>query len=128
MTTNETTTDLHSAVLPRDEFSTTLRGLMNHPAAVVRTSTIDLTDFYGNVVTWHVKTIRAEGTDTVFLQRNTATGGDRMVLPAEVVAALVRQRDGAVTVTRRRAATKAAATREANGVTPAFLKGKKRAR
>jgi hypothetical protein len=116
MKTTETKT------LPTDEFSTALRSLQNNPGAVVRASSIDLEDFYGNVVTWHIKTIRADGADTVFLQRNTAEGGDRVVLPPEVMAVIVRQRDGAVSVNRRRGAARAAATREAKGIRPAFSK------
>lgn len=115
-----------SSPIPRDEFSVTLKALLNNPTAVVRSSTIDLTDAYGNLVTWNVKTIRADGLgETVFIQTNTAEGGRRIVLPPEVVAALVRQRGGAVAVARSRSASRAAATREARGIAPGFL-GKSR--
>jgi hypothetical protein len=100
--------------LPTDEFSKTLRELQANPSAVEKTSLIDLVDWYGNAVTWVVKTIRTDGKDVVFVQRNTSQGGDRWVLPTEVTAAIARQRDGATTVNRRRGARSAAATRRAD--------------
>lgn len=99
--------------LPTDAFSTALRSLNGNPAAAVRSQSIDVSDFYGNLETWHIKTIRADGKDTIFLQRNTAAGGDRLVLPPEVAAVIARQRDGVVSVNRRRGSYKAAATRKA---------------
>lgn len=101
--------------LPRDIYSTTLRELQNHPEAIEKSSTIELVDFLGNAETWTVKTIRGGGDAVVFLQRINAGGGARWVLPAEIVAAIARQRDGAVTVSRKRGAHKAAATRKAGG-------------
>jgi hypothetical protein len=107
--------------IPRDEFSTALRKLSTNPGAVRKQTVIDLEDFYGNLVTWIVTTFRADGSDTVLLQRNVAQGaGDRLVLPPPVMAAIIRQRDGAVAVNRRRGARAAAATREAKGIKPAF--------
>jgi hypothetical protein len=117
-TQNETGT----AALPRDEYSVEVRNLTNHPAGVVKQSIVELTDFYGNSVTWVIKTIRVEGDDTVFLQRQDASGGDRLVLPPQVTSVLARHRDGAATVNRKRAGRTAAAKRKALGITPAFLK------
>jgi len=108
--------------LPRDEYSESLRQTSNHPEAVVKRTTIDIEDFHGNTVTWVVKTVRIEGEDTVFLQRNDAKGGDRFVLPPRVTAALARHRDGAVTATRRNVGRRIAADRKALGIAPAFLK------
>lgn len=102
---DETTT------VPRDEFSRRLRELRADPGAVRRESSIELTDFYGNVVTWVIVTMRADGRETVFLQRQDSVEGKRWVLPAEVTAAIARHRDGAIAVARRRGARQAAATR-----------------
>jgi hypothetical protein len=104
----------NEATLPKDTYSTTLRGLRANPSAVEKASTIELQDFLGNAETWTVRTIRVDGNDVVFLQRINATGGDRWVLPAEVTTAIARQRDGATTVNRKRGANKAAATRKAS--------------
>lgn len=101
--------------LPKDEYSQQLRQLQANPGGVEKVSTIDLTDFYGNAVTWIVRSIRVDGDDTVFLQKIDAEGGRRLVLPAEVTAAIARQRDGILTVNRKRGARAAAATRKAKG-------------
>lgn len=104
-----------TTTLPRDVYSSTLRSMRANPAAVEKTSTIDMADFLGNAETWTVRTIRVDGNDVVFLQRINAAGGERWVLPAEVTLAIARQRDAATTVNRRRGANKAAATRKAGG-------------
>jgi len=101
--------------LPRDTYSTRLRELQANPGAVEKTSMIDLVDFVGNAVTWIVKTIRHDGSDTVFLQRQDVDGGQRWVLPAEVTDAIARQRAGAVSVNRRKGAVRGAQTRKAEG-------------
>ncbi len=99
--------------LPDDTYSSTLRAWQGNPAAVEKASTIEVRDFLGNSETWVVRSIRADGRDVVFLQRINAGGGDRWVLPPEVTEAIARQREGAVTVNRKRGARKAAATRKA---------------
>jgi hypothetical protein len=99
--------------LPKDNYSTTLRGLQANPSCIEKTSLVDLADFLGNSETWIVKTLRVDGNDTVFLQRNNAEGGDRWVLPPAVTSVIARQRESAVTVVRKRGASKAAATRKA---------------
>src|SRR3954464_13948115 len=109
-------------VIPRDEFSVTLRGLAAHPGAVVKQSVVELSDFYGNLVSWILKTIRVDGNDTVFLQRQTADGSVRMVLPPGGTSALNRHRDGASSVNRRRGARQAVATRAAKGIKSTFGK------
>jgi hypothetical protein len=114
--------DEPTVTLARDEFSEAWRQTSNHPAAVTKQSTIDVSDFYGNTVTWVVRTVRVEGNDTVFLQRQDGTGGGRWVLPPQVTTVLARHRDGAATVNRKRAARTSAANRKAQGLQPAFLK------
>jgi hypothetical protein len=108
--------------IPRDEFSTEMRKLSSNPGAVRKQSIVEDVDFYGNVVTWVLTTFRADGEDTLLLQRQTADGSNRLVLPPSVTAVIARQRDGAVAVNRRRGARAAAATREAKGIRPNFGK------
>jgi hypothetical protein len=104
--------------LPRDPFSTRLRELSNHPEAVQKQSVIDIADDYGNLTTWVVTSFRHDGHTTLFLQRNTAEGGERFVLPPQVTAAIARQRSGAVSVNRRKGAARGAVTRKAKGFVP----------
>jgi|SRR5262245_53734825 len=104
--------------LPQDAYSQRLRELRGHPEAIEKHARVERFDFYGNVETWNVKTISYDGHATVFIERGTAAGGDRWLLPAEVVAALYRHRDGIAIVRVKRGARKGAATRKATGVQP----------
>jgi hypothetical protein len=108
--------------LPRDEYSVALREASGHPEAVTKQSIVELIDQYGNCTTWVIKTIRRDGRETVFLQKNDAAGGGRWVLPPKVTEALARQRDGASVTNRRQKASRVAADRKALGIRPAFLK------
>lgn len=110
------------ATLPRDAYSVALRQASNHPAGVTKQSIVELVDDYGNSVTWVIKTVRVEGSDTVFLQKQDAEGGQRLVLPPDVTSVLARHRDGASTVNRKRGAVRGAATRRALGIVPGFVK------
>lgn len=101
--------------LPADEFSRTLSQLLNHPAHISSSSTIDAVTMLGHSETWVIRTVRVEGEETLFLQQINAEGGRRFVLPPAVAAALNRQRDQVLGVSRKRAANKAAATRKAKG-------------
>jgi hypothetical protein len=103
-------------VLPRDEFSVRRRDLQNNPGAATASSTIDVVDDYGNVVTWRVETYRADGVETAFVQRNDADGGARWVMPPAVMAALRRQQASLEGQARRRGARKALATKRAHGI------------
>lgn len=103
--------------LPRDPFSNAMRTFEQNPGAVRSSSTISLADFLGNTETWVIDTFRADGQETVLLQRIDTTGGIRLVLPPKVTAVIAAQRDRATTVNRRRGAQKAVATRIARGDT-----------
>jgi len=114
--------DTPELALPRDEFSEAVRRFMRNPGAVRRESTIHLPDAYGNLATWVLTTFREDGRETVLVQRLSNTDPVRIVLPPEVCAALVRHRDSATIVSRKRAARTNAAKRKAAGIQPAFLK------
>lgn len=102
--------------LPRDPFSVAMRSLLGNPGAVRASSKVEIGDLLGNVETWIVDTFRVEGgEETILLQRVSAEGGTRLVLPPEVTAVINRQRGRAVTGTRKRAARAAVATRIARG-------------
>lgn len=99
--------------LPKDDYSLTLSRLLNNPAAIVSTSTIDAITFLGSTETWIIKTVRVDGADSIFLQTIDAEGGRRFVLPPAVTAAMARQRDATLNVARKRSARRGAATRKA---------------
>lgn len=111
-------TEREGSVVPQDPYSRRLRELRAHPEAVERDSSVEDTDWYGNVVSYHVKTVSHDGQTTAFVERGTVDGGVRFVLPPKVMAALFRQKESAVKVKRSRAGKKAMATRVASGFKP----------
>lgn len=109
-------TEQPTAILPQDLFSRELRSLRDNPGAISSSSTIETQDFYGNAATWVVETFRTEdGTETVFVQRNDAQGGQRWVLPSKVAAALARHRDQLGARARRRQGHRLVAQRKERG-------------
>jgi len=117
------------ARLADDAYSVTLTRLLDNPA-VVKTngSTINLTTFLRNTETWFVQIVRADGTDHGFLQRVGSDGGQRWVLPPEVMAAIHRQGAALDRIVRRRGARKAIATKLAKGQTIGNVEALERAR
>jgi len=105
-----------SGVIPTDLFSRELRSLRDNPGAISSTSTIQTQDFYGNAATWVLETFRdGEGREQVFLQRVDQVGGQRIVLPAAVTAALARHRDQLATRAKRRQGHRLVAQRKERG-------------
>ncbi len=80
----------------------------------------------GGSSTFVVQTVRqAEHGDTIFLEVIDATGTKRIVLPAKVANVIARQRDSLTTMSKRKGAKQAMATRVENGFVP--FAGRKRA-
>lgn len=101
--------------LPRDEFSSRLRELGNHPGAVKASSRVDLVDDYGNLTTWTIDSFAHGGDVTAFVQRMAPDGALRLVLPPKVLAAIQRQRTSQTAQARRRGARQAVETKRATG-------------
>lgn len=102
-------------VLPRDEFTVRRRELQNHPEAVAASSRIDVTDPYGNVVTWVLDLFRLEGAITAFVQRGADGDYKRFVMPPSVTAAIARHQLTLVTKHRRKVARRIVADKRARG-------------
>ena len=117
--------------LPTDAFSIAFRNLTDNPGAVRTSSKVDLIDFYGRTESWIIDTFRVEGVETVFVQRISADGALRLVLPPEVTAVVNRQHDRATTINRRRGAAAAVRTKREKGLklgNPDALRKARRAR
>ncbi len=115
--------------LATDAYSVTLAQLRDNPGALYGNgSTIDLVTFLRNSETWFVQVIRVEGKDHGFIQRIGAEGGQRWVLPPEVMAAIARQTSGLTDKARRRGARQAVATKLAAGKPLGNLAGLEAAR
>lgn len=106
----------HEKSLPRDEFTVRRRELGDNPGVVRSSSTVNLTDFYGNLETWIIETFRAPGASVeVLIQRSSVGSPLRLVLPALVMATIDRQLGHTTAASRRRGARQAVATRRARG-------------
>ncbi len=101
--------------LPRDEFSVTLRGLVDNPGAVRTQSRVDIADFYGRSQTWLIDTFRTGQGTTTLVQRMSAEEPLRLVLPPAVMGAIERQGGTLSRHVRRRGARQAVATKLAEG-------------
>ena len=101
--------------IPADLFSRTLRQVQDNPESFGSGSTVHARDFYGNAETWVIETYRIGDRVTVFLQFNSAEGGKRFVLPAEVVGRILQHHDSLIKRARRRAARKAVDTKRDRG-------------
>ncbi|HET9256314.1 MAG TPA: hypothetical protein VFO16_14105 [Pseudonocardiaceae bacterium] len=114
------------ARLPQDEYSRELRSLRGHPEAVEKNSRVEVEDFYGNLITFNVKTINRDSKATIFIEKGTSEGGRRIVLPPEVAAIIYRHATGISDTRRSRGAVKAAATRQLEGIKPFEKKAKEK--
>jgi hypothetical protein len=107
-----------SSPIPNDTFSRELRALKDDPGAISSTSTIQAQDFYGNTATWVLETFRdADGNEKVFAQRIDWVGGQRLVLPPAVTAALARHREQLSARAKRRQGHRLVAQRKERGDT-----------
>jgi hypothetical protein len=85
-----------------------------------------VTPLLGNVETFIVQTFRdREQGDTIFIEHTGPEGFERYYLPPAVVRVLMRHRDQLEKQNRRRAGRALAEQRKADGIEPAFLKGKR---
>lgn len=99
-------TDQPNSLIPTDTFSRALRAARDSQAAIRAESTVHSSDFYGNSETWVIETFRVDDgrgpCEQVFLQRTSAEGGMRFMLPPDVTRALARHRDQTAATAKRR--------------------------
>lgn len=114
-------TDRKSAALPTDAFDLALSNLTGHPdGAHTQPSVVQGMDFYGNVTSFMIQTVKwAEGV-TVFVTQVNASGSARYILPPKVTMAIARQQDAVSLMVRRRHGRRLAETRKALGHAPTF--------
>jgi hypothetical protein len=120
-TRTETTPDHRSAVLPTDPFERTLSGLIGHPdGAHTQPSVTQALDFYGNVTSYIVQTVKWNDGNTVFVTQVNASGSARFMLPPKVMEVIDRQQAAVTTMVRRRHGRRLAEARQAQGVRTVF--------
>jgi hypothetical protein len=101
--------------LARDEFTVERRRLEGHPEAVRYSSRQDVADAYGNVTTWVIDQYRLEGEIIALVQVVSASGGIRLVLPANVTRTIAAGQMTLATKHRRKVAKRVVADRRARG-------------
>jgi hypothetical protein len=108
-------------------YDRTIRGLIGIPDVTKTKPTTIRTvhPILELVQTFIVQTYRhKEQGDTISIEYMDAEGSYRIALPPSVCEAIARQRDGATSMNRKKAAKAEAARRKAHGILPGFLKKK----
>ena len=110
-----------SDVLPTDIFDRALANLTDRPGAVATQATaLQHQDWYGNVTSYMVQTVRWEDGCTTFVTQVNAEESKRYILPPRVLALMDRQRDSISLTLRRRHGKRLAEQRKADGTMPVF--------
>ena len=105
-------------VLPTDPFEKNLARLVGLPnGAHTQPTVVQSMDFYGNVSSFMVQTVKWEEGTSCFITE--VRGGEerpvRVVLPPKVVAAMLRQQDACTRIVRKRHGQRLAEVAKANG-------------
>src|SRR3990167_6026792 len=107
--------------LPTDAFDKALSQLIGLPnGAHTQPAVVQAVDFYGNVTSFMVQTVKWDEGHTVFVTQVNADGSARYVLPPKVLTTLMRQQDAVSHMIRRRHGKRLAETRKAEGRQPVF--------
>lgn len=108
-----------TATLPTDQFDKLLSRLIGLPnGAHTQPAVVQALDFYGNVTSYMVQTVKTDEGPNVFVTQVNAAGSARFILPPSVVRVMDRQRDSTTTQVRRRHGKRLAAERGAPVFTP----------
>lgn len=107
--------------LPTDPFDQALSRLIGLPNGAHTQPTVkQALDFYGNVTSFMIQTVRHDDDTTAFVTQVNAAGSVRYILPPEVLNTIARHRDQLSTAVRRRHGKRLAEARKASGTLPTF--------
>ena len=107
----------HETILPTDRFDQALSRLLGLPnGAHTQPAVIQAVDFYGNVTSYMVQTVKTEEGATAFITQVNAAGSIRYILPPAVLRAIDRQQEATTTMIRRRHGKRLAEEHGRNGV------------
>lgn len=113
--------------LPTDAFDKLLSRLVGLPnGAHTQPSVTQSIDFYGNVTSFMVQTVKTEEGATSFVTQVNAQGSVRYILPPAVLATIDRQRDALTHKIRSRHGKRLAEERKAKGLKPGFMTAKRK--
>ena len=112
-----------TATRPTDAFDLLLSSMIGLPnGAHTQPTVVQAMDFYGNVTSYMIQTVRTEEGVTAFVTQVNAQGSVRYILPLAVLSVIDRQRGAITTKLRRRHGRRLAEERKAAGIQPAFMK------
>src|SRR3990167_6581249 len=107
--------------LPTDAFDKVLSRLTGLPdGAHTQPAVVQAMDFYGNVTSFMVQTVKWDEGNTVFVTQVNAEGSARFVLPPKVMATVIRQQEAVSLMIRRRHGRRLAESAKAAGRQPVF--------
>lgn len=105
-----------TTTLPTDQFDKLLSRLIGLPnGAHTQPSVVQALDFYGNVTSYMVQTVKTDEGPNVFVTQVNAAGSARFILPPSVIRLMDRQRDTTTTQIRRRHGKRLAEERGSSG-------------
>ena len=107
--------------LPTDPFDRQLAALVDLPdGAQTLPSMVQSQDYYGNVTTFMVQTVRWDKGNSVFVTLVNAQGSQRFVLPPDVTKLIARQADAITHKLRRQHGVRLAEVAKKAGRTATF--------
>ena len=107
--------------LPTDAFDKALSRLTGLPdGAHTQPAVVQAMDFYGNVTSFMVQTVKWDEGTTVFVTQVNAEGSARYMLPPKVMTVVQRQQDAVSLMIRRRHGRRLAESQRASGRQPGF--------
>jgi hypothetical protein len=107
--------------LPTDPFDQTIAKLIGHPdGAHTQPAVVQDVDFYGNVSSYMLQTVKWPEGVTQFVTVVNAAGSNRYMLPPRVLAVLDRQRESVSLQVRRRHGRRLAEASKAAGRVTSF--------
>lgn len=107
----------------QDAFDKLLSGMIGLPGgAHTKLAAVQHIDFYGNVTTFNIQSVKTEEGTTTFVMQADANGSVRYILPSKVLGAIDRQRASLTKQVRRRNGKRIAEERAAAGIKPGFMR------
>ena len=112
-----------SAARTQDPFDKLLSSLIGLPnGAHTKLAAVQHIDFYGNVTTFNIQSVKTDEGVTTFVTQADANGSVRYILPTRVLAAIDRQRTSLTKQVRSRHGKRLAEERAAAGIQPGFMR------
>lgn len=112
-----------TAARTSDPFDKLLSSMIGLPGgAHTKVAAVQYIDFYGNVTTYNIQSVKTDEGVTTFVVQADSAGAVRYILPTKVLGAIDRQRASLTKQVRSRNGKRIAEERMAAGIKPGFMK------